>query len=441
MADLKQLAQNASMLGGASLSFGVKNGAVIDSGMRHQFFADETEAYAEIYGPIASNVYDTECQGIDLADWYKYVPVRIRVQPAAQSTTGETMLDDWQRIHVIAPTTVTYIGQGAMLTFEGNTWIVYKPQNIGGVLGGAVVRRCNSVINVLDYYGNIVAIPMSFARMSTQGNAPQISENMILSKNYINCICQLNEYTSQFTENSRMILGKAAYAMRGLNDFTREFTQDADSAHLLSFTIERTEPLEQDSIELQCADYYSFSWELRVNVRQQMQEGTAQTIQVQSVRNGEQVAGSAEHPISYLFSSSNEEILSVDANGVVTAHEASDEPVTVTVTLDQNPEIQQEIVFTVSQAVPDYLAFTTSEVTELRELQSAELEAHWFSGGAATDETVTFTFSGAPESAYQIQTIAQNKIRVTAMAAATAPLTVTASARGQSVTRSIWLLA
>lgn len=437
MNQLQKYAASAAMLGGAHFSRAPSNSDGINTGQHYQYFVDETQAYAEYYGPLASNCYNTEAQGINLDDWYSYVPIRIRVSPAAQSSTGETMLDDWQRIKIIAPVHINYIGQGALMNFEGNTWIVYKPTNVGGVIGDAVIRRCNSVINVLDYYGNIVSIPMSFAKMNTQSNAPQVSENMILSKNYLQCICQLNDYTKQFTENTRMILGKAAYAMRGLNDFTREFTDQADSAHLLSFAIERTEPLEQDSIELQCADYYSFTWKLALTGPDTMIPGATRAVSVQSIRNGEIVTDTEENPVSYLFASSDTDVLTVDETGAVTA--VGEGSATITVTLAQNPNITQSMEITVAESAGNSVSFTTTIFPTLREMDSMSITAAYFEGGAETEEPVAFKFSGAPQSTYQA-VVDGNTCTITALAASIPPLVVTASKNEYSVSAEVRLI-
>ena len=123
--------------------------------------------------------------------------------------------------------------------------------------------------------------------------------------------CQLNSITKEFTENTRMIQGKAAYAIRGINDFTREYTEDRDSVHIMAFTIERQEPLEQDSIELQVADYYSFSWVVSLKGNDHMVLNSTQQIVPTSYRNECLVESTEEHPITipsaliYTFGSVN----------------------------------------------------------------------------------------------------------------------------------------
>lgn len=423
MPDISKLARAASYNNRTA-----QNGQGIQTGLKKQYFAYETQAYTEQVGEYASNVYETACQGLDETNWYRFVPVIIRSSSAAQAGTGEIMPDDWQRIHIIKPAGMSYIPQGAYLNFEKNWWIVYKTKNVATVLGDAIVRRCNAVINLLDFYGNIVAVPMSFAKMGTQGNAPHVSENSIIAKNYISCICQLNKVTEKLTENSRLILGKAAYSMRGLNDFTREFTNDPDSVHLLSFTIERTEPLAQDSIEKQCADYHSFKWELVLTAKENMPADGTQMIAVQSIRNGSAVESSDEHPICYIYHSSNTDVAQVDDEGVITG--VSEGTAEITVTLAQNREIRQSISIVVADSGGEYVDFTTAPVNSIREFESIDIAAARYMNGTATDDTVSFTFSGPAQSCYSVLPTEPNTYRVTCYTASKVPLKIQISSNG-----------
>lgn len=437
MADLKRLAENAAMLGGTPLPEAKKSG--FESGLQKQFFAEATRQYAQEAGAIASNCFEAECQGLNGNNFAEYRKVKLRSAPVTVAGTGELMPDDWQRITIIKPAKVTVIPPGAYLRYGGNTWIVYKGKNMGSVLGNAIVRRCNSVINTLDWYGNIVSVPMSFAKMGTQGNASHASENSIVAKNYMDCVCQLNEISSTFRENTRIILGKAAYGMRGLNDFTRSFTDEQDSVHLLTFTIERSEPLEQDSLEKQCADYHSFSWEIMLMASGNMKTRGTQQIQVNSLRMGLPVESSEEHPISYLFSSSDESVAAVDESGTVTALKPGNAEITVT--LAQNPDIRQTLALDVAEDGGDYVDFTCNLPDTLSEYRSITISAAWFSGGVETEDEVSFRFSGPAENTYSATITGKNRYTISCFAASPLPLTVYAEAHGQGVSAKIWLTA
>lgn len=439
MADLNKLARNSVMVNGTTPY--MKTGASrYDEGLKKQYFAEQTRLYAQEIGPAASNVYDALCQGVsESGDWYDWRKVRIRVSPAATASTGETMPDDWMKLHIIKPVSIDTVPIGAYLTFAGNTWIVYKGKNMGSVIGDGIIRRCNSVINVLDWYGNIVPVPMSYAKMGTLGNASHATENSIVAKNYISCICQLNEYSAAFQENTRIILGKTAYSMRGLNDFTREFTDDQESVHLLTFTIERSAPLPQDSLEKQCADYFSFRWEIGVLGPKSMNTGSSQALTVKSVRNGETVVTSEDHPISYLFTSSDENVLTVDSHGLVTAVGVGN--ATITVALAQNPDITQS--WEVSAEAPQSgtaLQFTSTVPETLAEFESATIRAALLVDGVEQSGDLAWTFTGPPELSYGVEQVEENAYRVTCYGASNVPLTLRVSdGLGHSATAQIIL--
>lgn len=424
MADIIKLARTAGTLCGAAYAMPT-NRVNNDRSLQTQYFQNETVAYVQEMGAYASNVYAADCQGLNPDDFYDWKKIRLRSIRAAQAQTGETMPDDWQRIYIIDPAGYTYIPQGAMLKYADNTWLVYKGKNMEAVHGAAIVRRCNAVINVLDWYGNIVTVPMSYAKMGTLGNAVHTTENTITSKNYMACICQINEYSKQFAENTRIILGRTAYAMRGLDDFTREFTDDPDSVHLMTFTIERVEVQPYDNVELGVADYDGFSWNLSIDWNNSMIAGTTQTITVNSRRNGAVVSDTEEHPIGYIYTSSDETVLTVDESGLVTA--VGEGYAEITVALAQNPQIAKTVAIDVPAQENEFVAFTATLPKTMTECSSIAVSAAMFENGEPAVTELEFSFSGPENGAYSVTQTGTNRYSVTAYRASNVPLTITAS--------------
>ena len=460
MADITTYAKTAGTLIGG-MPRGKSNRTNRDGSLRTQFFQNETQAYTQEMGIYASNVYAADCQGLNPDDFYNWSRIKIRSIRAAQAQTGETMPDDWQRIYIIDPARYTYIPQGAMLKYADNTWVVYKGKNMEAILGAAIVRRCNAVINVLDWYGKIVSVPMSYSKMGTLGNAPHTTENTITSKNYIACICQLNEYSRQFHENTRIILGDTAYAMRGMDDFTREFTDDPDSVHLLTFTIERVEVQPFDNVELGVADYGGFSWDIHVDWNNSMRPGMTQTLSVTSKRNGAVVENNEEHRISYLYESTDESVLTVDEHGVVTA--VAEGTASIIVSLEQNSEIERIIEIEVPAAESEYVAFTTTLPNTLHEGESLDIGAAFFQDGIATNYPITISFRNVEAGTigfsrlYTSEGLAvshevysgeafseiidlDSRVRLTAYHASQKPLIITADYGSYSETVEVWLI-
>ena len=438
MANITQLAKTAGTLSGHG-NYPKANRRNADGSLQFQYLKNETQAYIQEMGQYASNVFTADCQGLNPDDFFEWKKVQLRSVRAAQAQTGSTMPGDWQRIHIINPANYTYLPQGALLKYSDNTWIVFKDKNIAAFQGQAIVRRCNAVVNVLDWYGNIIPVPISYAKMETLGNAVHTTENTITSKNYIAVICQLNEYTESFTENTRVLLGKTAYAMRGMDDFTREFTDDPDSVHLLTFTIERVETQPHDNIQLGVADYGGFSWEIAVNWNNSMMVGQTQTLSVSSQRNNVAVEDSEEHPISYEYESSDESVLTVDENGVVTA--VGEGEADITVSLAQNPNNTQTVHIEVPAAEAAYVAFTSTIPAKMHEYDAITVSAAYFENGEATDETVTITFSGPEDGAYSTNPGGEpNTYGIISYHASQRPLTITATHGEHSATAQIYLV-
>lgn len=420
--NLEKLARNAAMVGGCGYA-PLKGDWRHAQGLQRQYFTHPTQANAADVGEIADNVFNTACQGVDSGkDWYEYTPIQIRTTFASTSVTGELQPDDWQRIFIIRPAGLTYIPIGSYLHYADNWWIVYKPNNMGLGIGQAIVRRCNAVINTLDYYGNVVSVPMSYAKMGTLGNASHATENSITAKNYISCICQLNRYSKGFAENTRLLLGGTAYAMRGVNNFTREFTDEGDSVHIITFTIELAKPLPQDDFERGVADGLAFSWVLRIAGSESMTVGGAQTLSIESVRNGEIIASDETLPIGYIFSSSDENVLTVDETGAVKAVGAGE--ATVTVKLAQNPEIKSELTISVGEGKSG-IEFTKL-AKSIKRFESAKVAAAFFDSGAETDAELEFSFGGAGNYCYGAKKTGKNEYELTCYALAAKPLKVTA---------------
>ena len=460
MANITQLAKTAGTLcGGNWAKSGNRRNA--DGSLQFQYLKNETQAYIQEMGQYASNVFTADCQGLNHDDFFEWKKVQLRSVRAAQAQTGSTMPGDWQRIHIINPANYTYLPQGAMLKYADNTWLVFKDKNIAAFQGQAIVRRCNAVVNVLDWYGNIIPVPISYAKMETLGNAPHTTENTITSKNYIAVICQLNQYTESFTENTRILLGKTAYAMRGIDDFTREFTDDPNSVHLLTFTIERVEVQPQDSVELGVADYTGFSWEIAVNWNNSMRVGQTQTLSVSSQRNNITVTTSEEYPISYEYGSSDESVLTVDENGVVTA--VGEGEADIIVTLAQNPSITQIAHIEVPAAESAYVAFTSTIPSTMHEYDVIFVSAAYFENGLVTNFPIEISVTGAEPGAFSVEraystegialsnTVYSNEVNagdvdlksgiiIKSFHASQRPLTITATYGAYSATAQVYLI-
>jgi hypothetical protein len=292
-----------------------------------------------------------------------------------------------------------------------------------------VVQRCKAVWNHLDWYGNVLSEPLVVEGTEIlRANAPDPQYQMPIMKGYFNVRCQYNEQTAQIDDNTRMILGSSCYVVTGFSDFNTEFTGDYDSVRMIEFTIRRDEVNRTiDDMENHVAGGLAFDWDVVVSGPLNVAVDGTVKMEANSTRCNEYVVSSDEHPINYVWTSSDESIATVDENGVVTG--VSDGTCEITVTLEQNPKYSRTVQMDVT-AEEAGLAWETTPPDEITAYQCAVLtvtkEAKW-------------SFAGADPAAYTA-TASETSATVLCWRGSIAPLRVTAEADGESVSCEIRLV-
>lgn len=391
-----------------------------------QYFADASRAFARKNLRWSSNMVLAQVQGLDDNDFYAYKPLRIRTTMMIDPTTGKNLGSDWQKIMVENPK-IDFLPLGAKVIFNGNTWLVVNPMNIQSITGTSVIRRCNAVWNHLDYYGNILHEPFCYGQGAgdlATGNS--VKEGMILIDAYQHSVMQLNPETEEIMHNRRMILGHQAYTVRGVQDFAQEFTEDISSVHIQYFDLESAEPLAIDDMENRVADGLSFQWKISLPEEVQMKAGQEETFAPASYRNG---SSEAESGIEYLWSSSDENILLVSAEGRVKAVQEGN--ASIVCSLKKNPSITAKMAVTVvskETSIPASLEWITSIPEQLAKYDECTIEAAYYADGVKTEESITYSFSGPDDAAYSAAQ-SGNIVQVKCWLPSTQPLVMTAECK------------
>ena len=438
MADISATIKNGLAVGGIHPPIS-RNADGVYTGRQRPYFSMPQNRMAYLYGQYADNCYAAQMQGYNPEDFYTYYPVKIRCEDVSREATGTNLSDDVKGMVVYYPEGVNYVPIGAHVEFAKNTWLVTNPANVSAILTEAIIRRCNAVYRRLDWYGNVLECPFNIPKVTPRGAQDDYTKNMILADHYFQCAMQLNEVSAAITENTRLILGDSAYSVRGLDNFTQEFTGDFDNVHIIYFQIQREEKVSvYDDMERKIADGLAFSWDINITVGVSMREGQSQTAAAYSVRDGVSVENTSENPISYIWSTSDPTVFTVDADGTVTA--VGEGSAVLTCTLEQNPDITETVEITVSAAEGAYVAFNGAVPDSLTEQESAVISASFYEDGSETEELVSFRFSGPAADKYTADVDeSTNTVTITCWERSDIPLTVTASAGGQSATHEISL--
>ena len=172
----------------------------------------------------------------------------------------------------------------------------------------------------------------------------------------------------------------------------------------------------------------------------QLRVGENAVYQAASLRCGEAVENSEEHPITYLWGSSDSEMAQVDeASGEVTAFAAG--RVTLTAVLSENPEHSGSFEIEISEAAPEekYAVFLGTVPEKLSAYESMTLRAVCCRGGTQLpEEPVTWNFTGAQLSAYSA-VVHGNEAHISCWGGSVEPLAVTVSFGAGKTTEEIQL--
>ena len=404
---------------------------------KYSKYNDEATAYYHEYAPYASNVFDAEIQGLDYNDFYKWTKVHLRSSNVINPSTGENLSTSWQSI-LILDRKVDFIPIGAYVKYNNSIWIVYNPDNIASPTGNTIVIRCNTTYNTLDYYGNLVKTPMFYAKGTVLASSPYYMEFSATLDGYQHVIMQLNEVTEQITNNTRIILGKSAFGMYGVSDFPEEFTGDPNSCHIFRADLRLQETVESDDLVNHVADGKYFSFTLDIGGNNTMIVGEPQTLSITARRNGDIVQSTTENPITYVWTSSDETIATVDEYGVVTP--VSVGSCVITCSIQQNTAITSTFSFSVEErAEQSYVDFVTPIPQELRAFDSVEIEAVYYENGSATDERIAYSLTNADEDSYSFDRIG-NVLTINAWYPSDKPLIIWASCNGYETSASITIV-
>ena len=393
---------------------------------QYQYYAKRTQKFIQERARYASDFVQAFVQGICPNDFYKFISTYIRLSDIASLSASSTKNIDDVKVILFADEKINYFPIGAKLETMGSTWLCTNPANISGVNGVAVVQRCNAAYCLYDYYGNIVTEPIVVEKRLMSGNDNETPQTLVLMDGYFNVICQLNEYTRQLGQSKRLILGSKAYHITGFTDFIQEFTGEYDSVHILQFTVRIEEPTVDDDLENHIENGHNYSFTATIDGAEKLTVGAQSTLAATFVKNGVAVSPTEKYPQTWIWSSSDDTIATVDASGTVTAKSAGNVQIKAVLKECGRVSATVDLVIEEAQTRP-YIAFNGVVPSVITQYSSATFGAGYYENGVLSEDVkVEWSFSGADEGAYL--TVANgNTITITCLRSDSTPLTVKAS--------------
>lgn len=435
--ELKQCIENGLLMSSSFLN-APNNTPAAFSDRQKQYYEAETSAFNTQYAKYSSDYISAQIQGLHDDAPLQWETVCIRMADVVRPSAAMGNRFDDYKIILVANKNISYIPLGCKIVAMGSTWLSINPANISSSDGIGIVQRCNAVWNYLDWYGNVCSEPICIEKLLAASNDSDAQKAEVITKGYFNLKCQYNKATAQLNTNSRMILGSASYRITGYSDFFQEFTGDYNSIRLMAFTIRYEEPSKEiDDMKRHVAGGKLFSWNIEITGQPAMKVSETAVFSATSFRNGETVESAPDYPVTYLWSSSNESVATVDDQGTVQA--LSEGNCAITATLAQNNQYLSSFAITVAgDASEPRVSFLNTVPKSVKAYRSITLSAAYFEQGSETGLPISWSFSGADSTSYSVIT-KDNQATISAWKGSVTPLTVTAFYGNSSVNAVIRL--
>ena len=426
------------------------------TGRQKMYFSPESNSFTWHNAKYASNYYAAQVQGVipGTGDFSDIRGAYIRSMDIVEQSTGTQLPNDWQCVYFQDPR-IQGLHTGAKLWYAGNTWLCTAPKAVASDTGNAVVRRCTAIWNYLDYYGNVKTEPFVWAKGPANATSNEYLDYNSIAHDYQRCAMQLNPETESLRHNTRMILGHTAYQISGIVDFICDFSQlvqkdgetvprqTSEPCHIMYFDLYRTEPLNSiDDMEREIAGGLAFKWEIRISGNTAIQLGKTQNLGVYSLRSEADAQdvpaySTEEHPVSYAYKSSDESVATVDEMGNVTASGIG--ACEITVTLEQNPDIQAAFGINVISAETGNELTIAPDLPETLGMQrTATAQVVYTENGEPVDAEMTLETSG-PEDYCYTAALENGELTVKCWEGSARPLELTITCNGITIARRIML--
>lgn len=198
--------------------------------------------------------------------------------------------------------------------------------------------------------------------------------------------------------------------------------------HLLRFTIRIDEPTENDDMEKLIANGKSHSYYAQISGNTNLLLTETTILTAHFFKNGEEVESSEEYPLTWLWESSDETIVTIDENGTVTPVKSG--TAEIYVFLAQNPSIMAIFKLVVEEVMDEpYIAILKGATESISQYKTASFTAGLYEKGRLTKKIVNWSFSGADSRSYTAE-INKNTVTIYCLNQDNTPLTITATRDG-----------
>ena len=256
--------------------------------------------------------------------------------------------------------------QGLYYIFDNNYHISYFYNKYDGLEKSLAVRRCNNAMKIIDpQNGSIFSIPCVIDYDMTSPNQ-QVSSYIITPNNHATVMVQGNEDTLRlFKLNTRyMFNGRPFKLLAYQNALLQDLLNQTPT--LLYLDLYLDEIHEKDDIENGLAYNGEYEYAIQIDAENMdLTNGSSGTLSATITLNGEEIKRDV------LWSTSDENTVSIDLAGKYTVVGSSGSSATITATLNGNTDVVSTIIIqVVDSQVVQPLVLLNPTFNKIRQFES-----------------------------------------------------------------------
>lgn len=345
----------------------------------------------------------------------EFEDIDVHLTHAIEKSTGKKQGDDFREI-IFRDLNYTVV-LGSCWFFDNCYWLAINLDEYNRVSKNIFVRRCN---NVLKYYdetdGHLVEIPCILEYDATSPQ-PQVTQDIITANNTINLIVQGNEVTRKIFTNQRFIFGGRPFKVTGFNNYMWKSMLDPEPT-ILYYSLKLDTESPYDDYVNNIAYNGDIDYSISINQDDIAQVvGFTTQLSATVTNNGAVV----ERPVKWI--SSNEEVVTVTDEGVITLVGEQGEKAEITAQLGDNTKVLSVITIEIVETLRNlYAVHLDPIIDEVPQYQTITFTANLYLNDEKQSDILAVSGSGADSSAYNIKVLGNNEFSVTCLKVSKLPL-------------------
>lgn len=364
---------------------------------------------------------------------FNFEELEVKLNHALDKSTNIKQGDDFRE--VIFKDINWTVQKGLYYRFNDNYWIAQNTDEYNLISKNIMIRRCNNFIRFKDPIdGHLIEYPC-IIEYDASSPTPKVDNDIITPNNHVDIIVQGNEETIKLlNRNLRIIFNQDVFKLTGYNKYMND-SATSNNTSLMYLDGYLTTRLPEDDFINGIAYNTKDDYTIQINQGSFSQvSGYSTTLTTTTTRSGEIIDGA----ITWL--SSNEDAVTVDANGLV---QLAGEPNTsseITARLGQNTNVESTITISVVEILDEEIKLIISPIFDvISQGKTIPFNANVYIDDVLQNDIVSIMPSGPPTECYDLVDNGNNSFELSCIKLSSIPLILTFFYRGQTLTRAIRL--